>query len=109
MGIALAPEASALSRCQQPQMLAGLMAGDVAGFGQLADRNVLLQQHLHHPQAMRVSQRLEALRRLAERFEAGLRIFLRAVLMACYSNISSYHDISISKKLSFDTITSPDI
>src|SRR6516225_7653659 len=50
----------------EPQMLGGHVTGDVARRGEFADRISSLQEHLHDPQAMRVSQRPEAFGGLGE-------------------------------------------
>ena len=54
----------------QPKVLRGHVARDLAGLGELAHRVAAAEQQLHDPQAVRMGQRLEALRRLRERIEA---------------------------------------
>lgn len=44
-----------------PQVFRRHVAGNAARLGQFSDRILALQQHLHHPQAMRMRQRPQAL------------------------------------------------
>jgi hypothetical protein len=46
-------------------------ARNLAGFGQFADGVLVLQQHLHYPQAMRVRQRAQTLRRIVQSIQIG--------------------------------------
>ena len=77
------------------------MAGNAARLGQFADRVAAPQEHLDHPQPMRMGQRLEAFRRLrqsiqrrelgpTDRFRLG-----QSFLFSLHSNISEYSDLSI--------------
>jgi hypothetical protein len=46
-------------------------ARNLTGIGQLADGVLALQQHLNHPQSVRVSQRAQAFRRVVQRIQPG--------------------------------------
>lgn len=56
-------EAAAL---HQAEMLRGHVAGDSTGFSQLSDGESIVQQHLNHPQPVRVRKRPQTLGRFGE-------------------------------------------
>src|ERR1022692_1383787 len=90
----------------QPQVFGGHVAGDFARLGQFPDRVAALEEHLHHPKAMWMSQRLEAFRRLRQGIQGrelgqfrGFRLGGHSCT-SLYSNISECSDLSISISLS---------
>src|SRR5262249_22146644 len=63
----------------EAQVFGGHVAGDAARLGKLPDRVAAPQEHLDHPQPVRVGQRLEAFRRLLQRLQGGERGQLRGL------------------------------
>jgi hypothetical protein len=91
----------------EPQVFGGHVAGDFARLGKFADRVPTLEEHLHHPKPMGMSQRLEAFRCLCQgiqRRELGQFQSFRLGGHSCaslYSNISEGYDLSMSFSFSF--------
>jgi hypothetical protein len=86
----------------QPEMLGSHVAGNSASLGEFTDRVSSSEQHLHHPQPMRMGKSLEAFSRLPQSVQwSQLGRFDRFrgrnhPTSFLYSNISGHYDTSIA-------------
>lgn len=86
------PPGQKTAMLHHPQMLRGHVAGDITGFGQLANRQLLLQHQLHHPQPNRMGQGPQTFGGLVEILKVGL---VSCAIALHVDIISEYRDMSI--------------
>ena len=86
------PPGQKTAMLHHPQMLRGHVAGDIASLSQLANRQLLLQHQLHHPEPNRMRQGPKALGGLAEILEVCL---VRNAIWFHIGIISECRDMSI--------------